>query len=41
MLCERLASLSRLADRAYIAEPKLDGPRAEVQIHDGKAVGLI
>jgi len=25
MLCERLSNLSRLADRTYIAEPKLDG----------------
>jgi len=25
VLCERLTNLSRLADRAFIAEPKLDG----------------
>ena len=25
MLCERLTNVSRLAERGYIAEPKLDG----------------
>ena len=37
MLCERLTSLSRLADRTYIAEPKLDGQRAQLHIHQGRA----
>jgi len=31
MLCERLTNVSRLADRSYIAEPKLDGQRARVE----------
>jgi ATP-dependent DNA ligase len=30
MLCERLADPARLADRRYIAEPKLDGQRAQL-----------
>src|SRR5215470_12011882 len=38
MLCERLSNISRLADRAYIAEPKLDGQRAQLHVHEGKAV---
>jgi ATP-dependent DNA ligase len=38
MLCQRLTNLSRLADRGYIAEPKLDGQRAQLHIHAGKAV---
>ena len=38
MLCERLTNLSRLADRGYIAEPKLDGQRAQLHIHRHKAV---
>ena len=38
MLCERLTNLSRLADRSYIAEPKLDGQRAQLHIHQGRAV---
>jgi ATP-dependent DNA ligase len=28
MLCERLSDPGRLAERHYIAEPKLDGQRA-------------
>ena len=35
MLCSRL---ERLADRRYIAEPKLDGQRAQVHIRDGRTV---
>jgi len=38
MLCECLTSLSRLADRAYIAEPKLDGQRAQLHVHGERAV---
>ena len=38
MLCERLTNLSRLADCSYIAEPKLDGQRAQLHIHQGHAV---
>ena len=30
MLCERLTNVSKLADRGYIAEPKLDGQRAQL-----------
>jgi hypothetical protein len=33
MLCERLTTLSRLAARAYIAEPKLAGQWAPLYIH--------
>ena len=32
MLCSRLANPGRLAHRRYIAEPKLDGQRAQVHI---------
>jgi len=32
MLCERLTNLSRLPDRAYIAEPKLDRQRAQLHV---------
>jgi len=28
VLCERLTDLSRLAERSYIADPKLDGQLA-------------
>src|SRR5262245_52183862 len=38
MLCERLTNLSRLADRTYIAEPKLDGQRAQLHVHERRAV---
>jgi ATP-dependent DNA ligase len=38
MLCERLTNVSRLAERGYIAEPKLDGQRAQLHVHDGRAV---
>jgi len=38
MLCERLSNISRLADHAYIAEPKLDGQRAQLHVHQGRAV---
>ena len=38
MLCERLTDPRRLADRHYIAEPKLDGQRAQLHIHQGEAV---
>ena len=38
MLCERLTNVSRLADRGYIAEPKLDGRRAQLHVHEGRAV---
>ena len=32
MLCERLTDPRRLTDRRYIAEPKLDGQRAQLHI---------
>ena len=32
MLCSRLERLERLTERRYIAEPKLDGQRAQVHI---------
>src|SRR5215510_11376622 len=38
MLCERLTNLSRLTDRTYIAEPKLDGQRAQLYVHERRAV---
>jgi len=38
MLCERLANPRRLADRRYIAEPKLDGQRAQLHIQHREAV---
>ena len=38
MLCERLTDPARLQDRRYIAEPKLDGQRAQVRIRDGRTV---
>ena len=39
MLCERLTNVSRLAERGYIAEPKLDGQRAQLHVDGGRAVG--
>jgi ATP-dependent DNA ligase len=38
MLCERLTDPARLADREYIAEPKLDGQRAQLHVRRGRAV---
>jgi ATP-dependent DNA ligase len=38
MLCSRLERLERLTERRYIAEPKLDGQRAQVHISDGRTV---
>jgi bifunctional non-homologous end joining protein LigD len=38
MLCERLGNPARLQDRLYIAEPKLDGQRAQLHVRDGHAV---
>jgi ATP-dependent DNA ligase len=38
MLCERLTRVEWLTERGYIAEPKLDGQRAQLQIHGGRAV---
>jgi ATP-dependent DNA ligase len=38
MLCERLTNVSKLADRRYIAEPKLDGQRAQLHVHHGRVV---
>ena len=38
MLCERLTDPRRLADSRYIAEPKLDGQRAQLHVDRGKAV---
>jgi hypothetical protein len=41
MLCSRLERLERLTERRYIAEPKLDGQRAQVHIRDGRTVSLL
>jgi ATP-dependent DNA ligase len=38
MLCSRLENPARLLDRRYIAEPKLDGQRAQIHIRDGRTV---
>src|SRR5262245_58708141 len=38
MLCSRLERLERLTERRYIAEPKLDGQRAQVHILKGCTV---
>lgn len=38
MLCSRLENPSVLTDRRYVAEPKLDGQRAQVHISDGRTV---
>jgi ATP-dependent DNA ligase len=38
MLCSRLENPARLADRGSVAEPKLDGQRAQVHIRDGRSV---
>src|SRR5215471_12953123 len=38
MLCSRLERLERLAERRYIAEPKLDGQRAQVHVRDSRTV---
>ena len=36
MLCERLTDPRRVADRRYIAEPKLDGQRTQLQFMAGR-----
>jgi ATP-dependent DNA ligase len=38
MLSERLTNVSRLADRGYIAEPKFDDQRAQLHVHERRAV---
>src|SRR5262245_18499360 len=38
MLCERLTDPARLSDRRYMAEPKLDGQRAQLHVEEGRAV---
>jgi ATP-dependent DNA ligase len=38
MLCKRLTDPRRLTDRHHIAEPKLDGQRAQLHIHNREAV---
>jgi len=38
LLCSRLERLERLTERRYIAEPKLDGQRAQVHINKGHTV---
>src|SRR5262245_23523555 len=38
MLCERLTDPARLGDRRYVAEPKLDGQRAQFHVEGGRAV---
>ncbi len=38
VLCERLTNVARLADRGYIAEPKLDGQRPQLHVNHRRAV---
>ena len=38
MLCDRLTDPRRLDDRRYVAEPKLDGQRAQLHIHGSRAL---
>jgi ATP-dependent DNA ligase len=38
MLCERPTDPARLADRRYIAEPKLDCQRAQLHVPGGRAL---
>jgi bifunctional non-homologous end joining protein LigD len=38
MLCDRLTDPARLADRRYVAEPKLDGQRAQLHVEHGRAM---
>ena len=38
MLCTRLQSPDRLEGRLYVAEPKLDGQRAQVHVAGGRTV---
>jgi ATP-dependent DNA ligase len=38
MLCDRLTDPTRLQDRRYVAEPKLDGQRAQLHVRQGRAV---
>ena len=38
MLATRLTDLARLADPQYVAEPKLDGQRAQVHVELGRTV---
>jgi ATP-dependent DNA ligase len=37
MLCQRITDQRRLADRGYVAEPKLDGQRAQLHAQAGRA----
>jgi ATP-dependent DNA ligase len=38
MLCSRLERLERLTERRYIAEPKLDGQRAQEHVSERRIV---
>src|SRR5262245_10390151 len=38
MLCLRLENPTRLADRRYAAETRLDGPRAQLHVSDSRTV---
>src|SRR5262249_26653640 len=40
MLSSRLEDPARLADRLYIAEPKLDGQRAQGHVRDGRIMNV-
>jgi ATP-dependent DNA ligase len=40
MLCSRLEDAARLTDPRYVAEPKLDGQRAQIHVHQGRTVHL-
>ena len=38
MLCDRLSDPRQLEDRRYLAEPKLDGQRAQLHVAGGRAI---
>jgi ATP-dependent DNA ligase len=40
MLCSRLEDAARLTDPRYVAEPKLDGQRAQLHVRQGRTVHL-
>src|SRR5262245_58347769 len=40
MLCDRLTDPRRLSEGRYLAEPKLDGQRAQLHVQPGRAVAV-
>jgi ATP-dependent DNA ligase len=40
MLCTRLGNPARLTDPRYVAEPKLDGQRAQLHVREGRTAYL-